>query len=64
MIQVVGKGYNWIEPMLGAFTNNKGNQPREIPVRTTIHDLDPHVFLRKDSKQQRINYTDKKKRGI
>jgi hypothetical protein len=40
--------------MLGAFSSRRRSD-RDIPAGATIHDLDPHAFPSRDSKQQRVD---------
>ena len=43
-------GRHSISSLFGAFGSKK-RFPRDILIRATIHDLDPHAFPNKDSKQ-------------
>ena len=45
--------------LLGAFGSRRRSS-RDIPAGATIHDLDPHTFSSKNSKQQRIDTMVKK----
>ena len=46
-----GRGSRYsISFLLGAFGSRRKSS-RDISVRVTIHDLDPHAFFRKDAKQ-------------
>ena len=51
------KGADSILSWLGVFGSRSS---RDIPIGATIHDLDPHAFSSKDSKQQRMDTMVKK----
>ena len=52
----VRRGTGRIASILEAFgSRRKSSRPRDIPEGATIHDVDPHAFSSRDSKQQRID---------
>lgn len=58
----VSRCTNHITSVLRVFSSKKKSF-RDIPVRATIYDLNPHAFPSKDSEQQRVYTVLRKKEG-
>ncbi|EHA8586251.1 hypothetical protein COCNU_scaffold000134G000050 [Cocos nucifera] len=52
--KTASRGRYSISSMLKVFGSRRRSS-KDIPIGATIHDLDPHIFFGKDSKQQRID---------